>query len=122
IAMHTYADQTAHLPPAAIHTKDGKALLSWRVALLPYLEGDALYREFKLDQPWDSEHNKKLIAKMPTVYGSPGARAKEGHTFYQVFTGKDTVFDGADGIQFADIPDGTSNTLLVLEGGKAVSW
>jgi hypothetical protein len=33
------------------------------VALLPYLEQDALYRQFKLE-PWDSAHNKKLLAKM----------------------------------------------------------
>ncbi len=56
-------------PTAAILDKNGKPLLSWRVALLPYIEQDALYRQFKLDEPWDSEHNKKLIAQMPKIYG-----------------------------------------------------
>jgi hypothetical protein len=50
-----------------VRDKNGKRLLSWRVALLPYLEEMLLYNEFNLNEPWDSEHNKKLIAKMPTA-------------------------------------------------------
>src|SRR5262249_21670890 len=62
LAMHTYLDQHGTFPPAAIYDKDGKALLSWRVLLLPYIEADPLYKKFKLDEPWDSAHNKKLLA------------------------------------------------------------
>src|SRR5207253_5726964 len=71
IAFHNYASaHRDHFPAAAIYSKDGKPLLSWRVALLPYLEQDNLYKQFKLDEPWDSEHNKKLIARMPKVFAS----------------------------------------------------
>jgi len=35
-----------------------------------------------LNEPWDSEHNKKLIAKMPPVYVRPGSQAGEGKTVY----------------------------------------
>src|SRR5262245_56693586 len=69
VAMHTYHDKHRSFPAAAIYGKDGKALLSWRVALLPYLGLEALYKEFKLDEPWDSAHNKRLLEKMPAVYG-----------------------------------------------------
>ena len=55
--------------------KDGKPLLSWRVKLLPYLEQGALYKEFHLDEPWDSEHNKKLRATVPATYRSPTSKA-----------------------------------------------
>ena len=51
LAMHSYHDAYRNLPPAAICDKDGKPLLSWRVAILPFVEGQALYREFKLDEP-----------------------------------------------------------------------
>jgi hypothetical protein len=38
--------------------------LSWRVKLLPYLEQDHLYRQFKLNEPWDSPHNQALLKEM----------------------------------------------------------
>src|SRR5207244_13088094 len=63
LAFLNYEGVNGHFPTAASHDNNGKALLSWRVALLPYLEADALYREFKLEEPWDSEHNKKLLER-----------------------------------------------------------
>ena len=95
IAVHNYASTYQNrLPSAAIYSKDGKPLLSWRVTLLPYVEEDALYKEFKLDEPWDSEHNKKLLARMPKVYAPPvpGKTKVPYGTFYQAFTGPNTLF------------------------------
>ncbi len=60
------------LPEPAITDKEGKPLLSWRVSLLPFLDQEALYKQFKLDEPWDSPNNKKLIAKMPSRLRSRG--------------------------------------------------
>ena len=45
-------------PPRAILDKNGKPLLSWRAQMLPNLEEIALYEQFHLDEPWDSQHNK----------------------------------------------------------------
>jgi hypothetical protein len=121
--MINYHDNYGHFPPAAVFSKDGKALLSWRVLILPYLENEALFKEFKLDEPWDSEHNKKLLARMPKVFAAPnGAGEATQDTFYQVFTGKGAIFDGQKGVPVTDIKDGTSNTLLIIEGGAAVPW
>lgn len=124
LAMHNYADTHHHLPPAAIYSKDGKPLLSWRVAILPYIEQDHLYRQFKLDEPWDSDHNKKLLLeKMPKVFAPVRGAKQDSHvTYYQVFTGSGTIFEGTKGIKFADITDGTSNTILIAEAGDAVPW
>jgi prepilin-type processing-associated H-X9-DG protein len=123
LAMHNFESANGSFPASATYDKDGKALLSWRVHLLPYVEQDALYREFKLDEPWDSDHNKKLIAKMPRVYQIPDAKASmPGGTFYQVFTGKGTVFEGKRGRSILGITDGTSNTLMVVEAAKDVPW
>ena len=42
--------------------------------LLPYVEGDALYKQFHMDGAWDSEHNKKLVAKMPEFFRAAGSK------------------------------------------------
>jgi hypothetical protein len=112
------------LPPAAQCDPQGKPLLSWRVLILPFLMQKELYKQFHIDEPWDSEHNKKLLDKMPAIYAQPGVRMKSpGLTAYQVFVGKDALFDGSRRLRWpADIPDGTANTILVVEGVSAVPW
>jgi RNA polymerase sigma factor (sigma-70 family) len=100
LAMHNRQDTYRSFPASAIYGKNGKPLLSWRVELLPFLEQDNLYKQFHLDEPWDSEHNKKLLDKMPDIFHVPGQKDKTG-TFYQVFVGEGTMFeqvkDGAKG-------------------------
>jgi prepilin-type processing-associated H-X9-DG protein len=122
LAFHNYHDAYNKLP-TDIKDKDGTPILSWRVAILPFLDQDAGYRAFKLDEPWDSEHNKKLIAKTPKMYAPVRAKAKEGETFYQTFTGEQAVF-GRKGkpLTLISITDGTSNTGMVFEAGEPVVW
>ena len=124
LAMHIHHDSYNHLPPAAItDKKTGKPLLSWRVAILPYIEQQALYQQFKLDEPWDSPANKKAAETMPQVYADPRASAPPGMTYYKAFTGKDAMFpaDGK-GRKFSQVLDGLSNTVMVVSGGDPVNW
>ena len=123
--MHIYHDTNSVFPPAASLSKDGKALLSWRVHILPFIEQGELYKEFELDAPWDSEHNKKLIAKMPAIFRTPGAKERAGFTSYLGIAGKDAMFTGeAKGLAIKDVADGTSNTIWVVEvaDDQAVEW
>jgi prepilin-type processing-associated H-X9-DG protein len=122
LALHNYHDANGAFPPAAVYDKDGKALLSWRVLILPYVDQDALYKEFRLNEAWDSPHNKKLLAKMPKVYAAPAANARRDSTFYQALVGPGAAFEGKRGIRITDFIDGTSNTWLVAEAAKAVPW
>jgi hypothetical protein len=116
LAMHYHHDAHKAFPTPASYDKQGKPLLSWRVLVLPYVGQEKLYEEFKLDQPWGSPHNIKLVAKMPAVYRHPaGLGVKEGKTPFLVPVGKDTCFPGTIGIKLLQITDGTSNTAMIFE-------
>src|SRR5262249_24927123 len=98
--------------------------LSLRGAILPSLgkEEARMYEQFKFDEPWDSPHNLKLLESMPSVYAPvASARAKPGHTFYQIFTGPGALYPAPEAaVRVTDITDGLSNTLLVAEAAEAV--
>ena len=120
LAIHNYEAANGHLP-ADIRDADGKPILSWRVQLLPYLEQEHIYRQLRLTEPWDSDHNKKVTATAPAVFRGPGG----GKTVYLAVTGKNTAFpqDGSK-LRLADVTDGLSNTIFAVEVNdeSAVPW
>lgn len=126
LAMHNYHDAKKSFPPAASYDAAGKPLLSWRVMILPYIEQQELYNQFHLDEPWDSEHNRTLIPKMPALFADPEMPdlAAAGRTTTLLPVGEGTAFEGREGKSYRDIPDGTSNTILAVEvvAERAVPW
>lgn len=128
LAMHNYESAYRKFPARAICDKEtGKPLLSWRVAILPFVEEAALYNEFHLDEPWDSDHNIKLLEKMPAIYAHPSMPLPPGMTAYQTYDDVDEAGIGLpteDGLKFPSVTDGTSNTVLLVESSaaKAVPW
>ena len=129
IAFHTYHDRYDSFPAAASRDAQGRPLLSWRVHLLPFLEQQALYDQFHLDEPWDSEHNRQLIGQMPQVFADRDADIRrtvegQGYTTFVVPTAESTVFDGVEGTPLKEITDGTSQTILLVEVTPqvAVPW
>jgi len=125
IALHAYHDVNGTLPSAAVVGKKGKPLLSWRVQMLPYVEQGYLYQMIKLDEPWDSVHNKKVFDDnpMPSVFAVVGTtKPGDKNTHIQVFRGKDAMFDLVKGVKFAEITDGFSNTIMIATAKTAVPW
>jgi RNA polymerase sigma factor (sigma-70 family) len=123
LAMHGYNADHGTFPAAASYGQGGKPLLSWRVLILPYIDQVDLYKQFKLEEPWDSPHNKKLLEKMPEIYRAPGMEKEHPtETFYQVFTGPGTPFEGQRGLAIKQFKDGTSNTILAVEARTPVPW
>ena len=126
LAFHNFADVNGHFPANIVDKNTGKPLLSWRVALLPYIEQNALYKAFKQDEPWDSEHNIKLAKSLVPVYSlaNQTKRDPQGNclTPYQAFTGQGTLFEAGKKLKLFDIRDGTSNTLLFVEAKNQVIW
>lgn len=128
LACHEYASRYTYLP-LNIRDGQGKSLLSWRVAVLHEYGETELYREFHLDESWDSEHNKKLIAKMPKLFQGTNKKLNEQFkTTYLASVGKGTLFDPElkKGITLETLTaaDGTSNTILAVHANDdaAVIW
>jgi hypothetical protein len=124
LAIHNYHAAYNRMPPAAIVDEDGKPLLSWRVAILPFVEQQALYEKFHLDEPWDSPHNKPLSEILPSVYIDPSAPLEPGQTVFQAAVGDEFIFETDEEVGFRNVTDGTSNTIMVMEVGRenAVIW
>ncbi|QDV46947.1 Serine/threonine-protein kinase PknB [Stieleria neptunia] len=97
---------------------------SWRVAILPFVEGALLYEQYRFDEPWNSENNLKLLDQMPEVYRSPNAADDQpsGHTNYLGFATGNSALGTEGGIGLRDFLDGTSNTLLLIETKNSVPW
>ncbi len=123
VGFHNYESAQGRPLTAAICDNKGKPLLSWRVAILPYIEQDNLYNQFKLDEPWDSEHNIKLSKIACRTYIMPGVDDKHSMTRYRLFVGKGAMMTydkAAHGL--TTIPDGSSNTAAVFESADPVIW
>src|SRR5262245_43849176 len=128
--MGTYPPQTHTDKPAPLA---GRPCLSWRVLLLPYLEEEKLFKQFKLDEPWDGPTNKPLLGRMPKVYSHPGMSAGDPTlTYYQVFVSEGrqmglpprgrwplpALFERTNATRISMMPDGAANTILVAEAAR----
>ncbi|MBC8352513.1 MAG: protein kinase [Planctomycetes bacterium] len=131
LAFHNFHDVFSKFPGSMNTREGGNPSLdkktypfSWRVALLPFIEGQELFEQYRFDEPWDGPHNIKLLDKMPDVYRSPLAKQDQsvGHTNYQGFSGLHTALGDADGVAIKTFRDGTSNTILIAESQTSVAW
>lgn len=127
LGLLNYESARGALPAYANFDSEGKPLLSWRVHILPFIEQQALYQKFHLDEPWDSPHNKALIPLMPAIYVDPSSPhpPTDGLTHYLGVKGPGSYFDGAlEGRRLKDMTDGLSNTMSVVQvnDARATVW
>lgn len=124
-ATKNFQNDYGCLPPRAIYSDDEKALLSWRVMILPYLGYQHLFSLFRLDEPWDSKHNAKLIPFMPPIYaGTQGGQLEPGKATIQGLVGQNAWYK-PNGICFAaDFEQSFQYTLSHVESTveHAVAW
>ncbi|MFC1758676.1 DUF1559 domain-containing protein, partial [Planctomycetota bacterium] len=122
LGLLNYESAHGHFPAATVLGPDGKTVHSWRVAILPYMEQNRLYDEYRQNEPWDSPHNRKLIDRIPDVYRSALAPRNSTNSSFFVFTGPDAAFDGTVERKNREIHDGTSKTLFVIEAKRDIPW
>ena len=130
LALHNVHDSYGAFP-LGVADATGKVGLSWRVAILPFIEQDTLYKQFRLNEPWNSEHNKKLITQMPKLFAPPGVDTN-GYTYYRSFSGQGAFLPPAGrpgqpgqvvpGLRITAISDGTANTIAVAEANEPAIW
>src|SRR5262249_4728386 len=98
-AIKSFYEAHHHYPPTVVYVENRKPLWSWRVLILPLLGEEKLYKEFKLEEPWDSPNNSKLLAKRPRVFAPPTGPYQEGdRTFYRALA--DMVVEGGEPVRW----------------------
>lgn len=147
VALLSYHDMYGSFPPAFVVGPDGRPWHSWRILILPYLDGPELYEEYRFDEPWDGPNNRKLLSKMPEVFACPSrprhveanllaslsfgllardahpVSVRDGNTSYAAVLGKDCAFRGVEPVTLAEITDGTSSTAFISESCRTrIPW
>jgi hypothetical protein len=124
LALHNYHDANKHLPSANICDKNGKPLFSWRVQILPMMECGDIYNSLKIDEPWNSPHNTKVLSQFKPNYGPsypyyecPSANHKNNDftTNYIAVIGPGTAWRENGPVKFSDLPDRGKHTVMAVE-------
>jgi len=117
-ALNLYHDTYGSYPPAVIYDSNGLPMHSWRVLILPFLDEQTIYDQYKFDEPWNGPNNSMLINQMPPVFASPANEigSNLAETSYMVIVGPNTPFPPkGKTVTRKSISDGTQNTILVAE-------
>jgi len=118
LAIHNYHDTYKCFPAACVTDEDGKPMHSWRVLVLQFMKdprATELYQQYDFSQPWNSPKNLAVAERMPPVYRNPFRRDSRATTGYMVIAGSRAVFEPGKQTRIADVIDGTSNTIMVVE-------
>jgi prepilin-type processing-associated H-X9-DG protein len=121
IALHNYHDTYKTFPAPYIADANGNRMHSWRMAILPFVESQAIYDAYNFDEPWDSPANSALHGIQPTFYHCPSDSTSRCNYF--VIDVPDGLFEGGQWNKLANVVDGTSNTIMVVEAtGANTHW
>lgn len=124
VAMHNYHDTYRCFPAAVLTDENDLPMRSWRVAILPFVEQAPLYDMYDFSEPWDGPNNGLLLDMFVPAYHCPDSVSMSSETSYVMIVGQGTVGGQPnEEVDFADIRDGTSNTVMAIEvDGAGIYW
>ncbi len=124
LALHNYHDTHGVFPPAYIADENGRPMHSWRVLILPFLEQEKLYKQYRFNEPWDGPNNSKLHSQIVSIYRCPSAPTPaDGTTSYVAVVGPRTMWPGDESSSLRDVRDDQDSTLLIVEvHNSGIHW
>lgn len=129
VAISAYEQVHGHLPRPWMSSASGEPLLSWRVAILPYLGEQKLYDSINKEKKWNHPDNAKIANQMPTVFRCPAARSQSKWwttgkvTSYVGVIGKHTAWAADSDRLSADFEDSDCPQILVIESPEnQLNW
>ena len=125
LSLLNYESTNGQLPAASQSDPNSEHPHSWRVWVLPFLESSNIYSKYRMDQPWHSAANTKLINNAWPMYPCtcPAHSHTEPNTHYFAVVGEQTMWPPGRGRKISEVVDGTSNTIMLIESQhKAVPW
>lgn len=123
LAILNYENTYKTLPPAYIADAEGKPMHSWRVLILPYMEGNEIYKKYNFDEPWNGPNNSKLADQIGSLYRCPEAHGDPLQTNYVAVVGSQALWPGSKGRLISQVIDGTSKTISLVEvADSGIHW
>ena len=126
LALYNYHAIFKCFPPAYIADKNGRPMHSWRVLILPFLDDDPLYKQYKFSEPWDGPNNKKLLATRPRGFACPSDRAAfdppATYTSYVAVVGTHAGWSGRKPRNLEELTPPDQTILLVKVTDANIPW
>jgi len=122
-ALDMYHQDYGSFPPAWVADAQGRPMHSWRVLILPAIGEDDLYKEYKLDEPWDGPNNRKLAHRIPEVYRCPtDPSGYEGQTSYVALVGPQACWLGDKPVKLSQLAQPGQAIAVIETYESGINW
>ena len=110
LGLHNFHSAYRLFPYVNPRTKEPDGF-SWRVRILPFIEEQFLWESLDLDKGVKEAPNAQFADQMPKIFGNGGKISGIGAVVHKPMPKS-----------FADITDGTSNTIAFIEAPTNAPW
>jgi type II secretory pathway pseudopilin PulG len=121
LALRAYCDAYGSFPPAYVADADGYPMHSWRVLILPFLEQQEIYDQYRFDEPWNGPHNAELQERTkPALHGlftcpNENWSQRPRTVSYLAVVGSDAAWPGPRGRTQAELSGKRADTAQIVE-------